>query len=498
MKRIGKILFVSGLMLLVGGNLTSCSLDPKLENSVDNELSPIRTVAELEAGINGSYSRMKSATYYGRDIIIFSESRSAYMYGDGRTGRFDNVSGFNLQAIHSYTKDTWYQIYRMISNTNRVLEAELDIQDANVAFNKGQAYVLRALGHYDVLRIYGEQYVDEKGYDALGIPYIVKFAETNAKVSRGTVKETKEAIYRDLDQGIELLKQSGKGSTLKDRINLATAYALKSRIALFFAQFDRSQYNVVVENAQLSIEESNKSNISVIPRSGFLDSYKAEGIQQNSLFELAQSGVDNNGTASLFYIYNSFSNGGSYGDVRWIGNSKSIVFDEKEEDKVIDDIRSAVVTSDYQNQLRNTGKYTSRGSNIKMVRLEEVMFNYIEATLEGAGNGDAGLALNYLNEIVGQRVLLKKADDNNDAGVAKVYTSLDKEVVRKERTRELLFEGFGFEDLVRAKGVVKNPMSATNKLLVNGEVKHDDALTAFPIPQAEINVSKIEQNQAYR
>lgn len=500
MKKMYRVLMFSSLLLIGGIGVVSCSLDPKLENNVDNKLNPIKSLAELQAGITGSYSRMLDPTYYGRDIIIFSESRTPYCYSTGKTGRFGDISGFSLQTGNAYPKETWRQIYRTISNTNRVILADLASDKGVVDFIKGQGYIIRALGHYDLLRIYGEQYVGNAGLKAKGVPYIVDFANDKAKVKRETVEDNMKKIMADLDKGISLMETSSYKSSSKSIINIAAAYAFKSRIALFFAHYDNSMYNVVGEAATAAIDKSASMAVTVVGRNGFLDTYKSEAATVNSIFEFAQSGVNNNGTNSLFNIYNLTEDRGGYGDVVWNGSSKEIIFPIVENKMNVRDIRSEIVNKDYQSVLRNTGKYTNMSSNVKMIRIEEMYFNYIEAALKGANTANRGTALKYLNEIVSQRVLLVNPAVTNDAGKPKMYDILTFDILKTERTKELMFEGFGYEDLMRWEGSVTNPRikASTNPHIKGEVVEYGNVLTAFPIPDAEINVSKIEQNQGYK
>ncbi|SHL05394.1 RagB/SusD family nutrient uptake outer membrane protein [Myroides odoratimimus] len=499
MKNIIKTFLLAGMVVMTGVSITSCSLDPEQSNYKDNEKEPIRNVDDLLAGLNGSYARMTSALYYGRDIIIFSEARSPYMYSDNRSGRFGNISGFTITPGHAYAKETWEQIYKVISNTNRVIEADV-ADDAYVQYYKGQAYIIRALAHYDLLRLYGEQYVGKSGMTALGIPYKLSFRDIDEKITRKTVKENSESIFADLNLGIEMMRKSESEvksqATQRARITLASAYGIKSRIALFFASFDSSKYDLVIESAELAITKAKERNISVMSRSGFLDAYKGDGIMSNSLFELTQFGTDNQYTNSLYNIYFKSPTEG-YGDLVWNGGDKLSFFPESEEGMLIDDIRSDIVGKDAMptKTLRNLGKYTTRTSNIRMMRIEELMLNYIEATIKGASKGKTNVALDYLNEIVSQRVTLQ---EGNNSPVAKKYTTLDFEAYKVERQRELMFEGFGYEDVMRWKGEVTNPRIKANMNISKDKVEFGDVLTAFPIPQVEINVSKIEQNQAYK
>lgn len=502
MKNIVKVFLLAGFVGLASTTFTSCSLDSLDSNTKDNTEFPISTVDELLASLNGSYARMAEETYYGRDIIAFSESRSSYMYSNDASGRFGSVSGFTVLPTHTYSADTWTQIYKVISNTNRVIEADVK-ESARVKYYKGQAYVIRAIAHYDLLRLYGEQNVNGLGLSALGVPYKTSFKDIDQSISRPSVKQNSESIFNDLDKGITMMieAESSIGGDTRVRLTSASAYGFKSRIALFFSKYDSAKFDVVVESSKKSIELALINKVSIISKNSFLDAYKGDGIMSNSLFELAQSGTDNLSTNSLFYIY-SFK---GYGDLVCMEEPVAKLFPSIEDGKIVEDIRSKIIGFDEDDEdeedLRNLGKYTVRTSNIRVMRIEEIMFNYIEATIKGASNGDKGLALDYLNEIVGQRVTLqeqKAPGKDQPSAVAKVYVALDFDSYKKERERELMFEGFAFDDAMRWGGDISNPKSKVNKLLNGGKVGFGDVWTAFPIPQSEINVSKIDQNRAYK
>lgn len=497
MKKVIRILLLSGFMAVGAVTATSCSLDPTLTNNVDNQIDPITDAATMKAALNGIFARMKAAPYYGRDVIIFSEVRNHYAYSNNRSGRFGNVSGGTLTETAAYASDTWAQIYRAISEANRLLEAELD-ETAAVKAYRGQAFVLRALAHYDLLRLYGQQYVDQQGLVGMGVPYITKFANKDTKLSRPTVKENMDAIFADLDQGINLLKES-QANISKTNLSLASSLALKSRIAIFFSHFDSGKFAVASDAASECITLATAGGIEVAGRSAFLDTYKGEGVAVNSLFELAQSGTDNLMTNSLYYIYNLTPQGVGYGPVRW--NTKTDFekfFKTVENGLEVKDIRREILGRLGDGALGNTGKYTAMTSNVKMIRIEEVMFNYIEANVEGNA-GSSALALEYLNKIVSSRIEVR-TEGSTDSFTPFTFTAADLATVyRDQRTKELMFEGFGFEDIMRWEENYSNPTSTSNVNIPGGEglIKFDSHYTAFPLPLGEMNVSKLPQNKGY-
>ncbi|MGG5505495.1 MULTISPECIES: RagB/SusD family nutrient uptake outer membrane protein [unclassified Myroides] len=476
MKRTLKKVWIFVAMASI--SLASCSLDPKLTENIDYGTTPISTVEELRANLIGTYALMARPEYYGNNVIAFSDVRSENAFSDGRSNRLGNVSSFGLTTSARYTADTWKQIYLVVSEANRAIAAELT-DNATVKSLKGQAYALRALAHFDVLRIYGQQYVDNKGLEAVGIPYITQYAAIEAKVTRPTVAANRASIYADLDKAIELLENNDSKEQVK--ISLAAAYGLKARVALFFSNWDNADLIVAKENAQKAMESTAARTL---PRFAFVSSYSADDAQSNSILELKQSGVDNSGTDSLFYVYADEENG--YGDILvnfkvedlfGADAPKEVIDEEGNKTIVANDIRADKNMIDFRyDELRNVGKYPKMASNLKLMRFEELLLIYVEADfrINNAVTADALALFNTLKK--------------NRLATFTNLTTYTLEDIRIERQKELLFEGFGFEDLMRFHLPVKN---------VYGTFNYGEDILAFPIPQSEINASGISQNAGY-
>ncbi|MBW3517723.1 RagB/SusD family nutrient uptake outer membrane protein [Flavobacterium sp. NKUCC04_CG] len=459
-----KIFYTVFSLLVLGGGLVSCSkdaLDPSLSVDRDLNVKPIETESDLRAVLTGAYETMTHFTYYGREILMFDEVRTDNAYSVGYSNRFINVSQFAVTANHVYPADTWKQIYKVINSSNLAIGADVTKGDKEAIDNyKGQAYAIRALAHFDLVKLYGQQNVDQNA-DALGVPYITKFSELDAKsYVRLTVKENRTSIYADIDKAISLMTDDTSEFT---RINKQSALGLKSRMALYFAAFFPEDYAVAKDAAAKAMEMGG----SIVSKSAFDASFGAESKQANSIFELAQSGVFNQGTNSMFYV---FSYDG-YGDVLVHPDVLDLFANP-------DDVRGGekMIAEDVDGDLRNIGKYPKMSSNLKVMRFEELLLNYAEAAFI-LNNGDAQ-ALDLINQLRAQR-----------GEVA--FTALTLEDIRTERRKELIFEGFRFDDMMRYK--MEIPTSpVTTKVIPYGDTK-----LAFPIPQNEINVTKIKQNKGY-
>ncbi|MCF4100897.1 RagB/SusD family nutrient uptake outer membrane protein [Gillisia sp. M10.2A] len=428
MKKSFKYLFTIALGLGVLSSCSEDSLDPTLQQSKDIVIS-VNTINDLQAVINGAYNRMSLTDYYGRDKIILGEVFSDNTSSNANSNRFVAEARMDLLPTSAIAETLWARLYTVIGSANIVINAE-DITGDEAEINqiKGQAYVIRALAHFDLLTFYGQQNVNGGGLSSLGVPYVTAFRDENSLFpARNTVQEVRDMAYADLTAAKGLMDDR-VGNV--EYINTYAASAIEARIANYFGDWQRSLD--AAEEVVLS------DNFSVISESAFLNSFVIDGAS-NSVFEIAASETDNEGINGLANIYQQ----GSYGDVIALPNLAAIY--EEGDVRGVSDFNPAddedpttVIGLHPNGALRNVGKYPSYApykDNISVVRYEEVVLIYAEALLETASPAEA---LTYLNMIPSNRG-------------ASAYTEATKANILLERRKELAFEGFRFHDLARTK-----------------------------------------------
>ncbi|MDP3352372.1 MAG: RagB/SusD family nutrient uptake outer membrane protein, partial [Flavobacteriaceae bacterium] len=296
------------------GVLMSCTeddLNPTLAQSKAVETS-IVDVADLNGILNGAFNRMTSVFYYGRDFIIFGEVRSDNAFANGNSNRFPIVAKMDMLNTDGYARDTWNQIYAVIASANILINQDLTKITGDEALKRnivGQAYVMRALGHFDLLKLYGQQHVT--GGNDLGIPYVFKYKGENLYPKRNTVAEVKQFIYADLDEALKYLSTTYDTNARKDFIGIQAVYALKSRVAIYFKdwQIAKTASETVINSGRYSITTS----------AGYYNMWIAKK-PSNSIFELAYSPTDNQGINGLYQIYIS----SVYGDAEALADVRTI------------------------------------------------------------------------------------------------------------------------------------------------------------------------------
>ncbi|MFV8225010.1 RagB/SusD family nutrient uptake outer membrane protein [Christiangramia aquimixticola] len=453
MKRyLNKFYFVVLLAAMVAmGSCSTEDLDPSLEQSKRSE-EAIKTVGDMEGLLKGAYNRLSATGYYGRDYLVTNEVRTINVFSNGNSGRFTTEAALMYLPNSVYI---WDNAYGVIAIANILIATDVSTLEGDQDYGRhiqGQAYTLRALAHYDLLKTYGQQYV---GGD-LGVPYIKTFKGGNDFPSRDTVDSNVNDILSDLEAGFAAMSDDYFDAS-KEFISKYTAKALEARVALQFEKWAQAR------DAAKTVIDS--GIYAIVPAGDYVASFDNDG-GANSIFEIAYSGTDNNGSNSMEFIYR----GSVYGDIQVLPNVETLYGD--------DDVRADILG--YEGDLlRNMGKYPNREANVIVIRYEEMILTYAEALFQ---LGDTAEALTWLNMIPENRG-------------ADLYTEINVDNILLENRKEFVFEGLYFWDMLRY-GMGIDKVDPLQNILES--VPFGDYRLAYPIPLTEIDAnSNVTQNPGY-
>ncbi len=490
MKRIN--IYTTAVFLTIL-TLFSCKkdyLDVPPSNSGDAN-NYLKSAADAKVAINGIMRSMLSSSYYGRNFIVYGDAKGGDLTVFSQGRGLDNLFSFNHATNSGAYGDFWSTMYTIIVQVNALIEniEKLKAEGSTENFDiyKGQAMTTRALIYFDLVRLYGEPYTENKA--ALGVPNIVTRIPINAQPRRNTVEENYTQILKDLKDAESLLSKTKSNGQL----NYYGNKALQARVYLYMG--DNA-------SALTAAEEVIKSGVySLYSNANWVGSWKKQ-FDSESIFELGVFATQGDlGNANLGAYYRA-KNAGGAAILGWFGASDNFLNLLKQDNTDVrwgtmgpDEVSTTAsprLGANYKYSggldLTGDGKSPATAVNIKVIRLSEMYLIAAEAALPT----DKTKAADYLNQIRKRAPALLPA--------TALTVTLD--MILEEKSRELFGEGHRFFDMMRL-----NRSITFNDTYIGATITHrpntiDRAFfkTILPIPQAEINANpgiKAQQNPGY-
>ncbi|MDT0674968.1 RagB/SusD family nutrient uptake outer membrane protein [Autumnicola musiva] len=438
---------------LIGIAFTSCedelNIEPAQEISTEVALSSGENVENI---LIGAYEEAGQADSYGGDIQMLSD---LYGFTNEATwrGTFTqprDVFRKNIFVDNSYVRDIWLNGYEVINQANLVVD-NIELVDEEEQDNiAGQAMFLRALTYFDLVRLYGAPYEAGQENSQPGVPLSLEGVidySGNLEIPRNSVEEVYNQILEDLNNAFEMLPASNSF--------FADKYAAKALLARVYLQQGnytgaRDAANDVIENSDHSLTDT------------YEEAFNNEVDSDEYIFAFQVTTQGGGNDLVLHYAQEDL--GGRGGDIT-VNPEFIEMFDSETDD------RSSFFYESDDNGETLTSKYTNQFANIPVIRLAEMYLIRAEANFR-LGTSIGNTPTEDIN------VIRERANAN-------LLDNVGLDEILKERELELAFEGFLIQDLQRTMRPV-------------GDLEYDDERLTFPIPQREMDVnSLLEQNPGY-
>ncbi len=509
MKVLKSIYKVMGCAILAA-SLSSCVndwLDVAPSDGTDADAA-LTSSSDLDAARTGMYKALKGngslVDYYGQQFFVYGDVHAGddYQYNNlGGSNRASFYYDMNYQTASEFTSSTsssnvaWKSPYIVIGRANRIIAAAeggalSDAAEAKATIDQyaAEAKVLRALAHFDLVRIYGKPYTEDQGA-SLGVPLVTEVLESNAKPARSTVAEVYTQVVKDLTEAIS--SNALATETKPGYVSVWGAKAILSRVYLNMGDYANA----------LSVAEDiiKNSGAALWTRDQYFKAWDASTPNESEfLFRLNVAGsTDNNDLNGI-------------GNLQQRDGYKEMVATKKFVDMLTSDPKDvrndmflpakaekevAVYGTNkvFLNKLRGQGGNLRNVTIVPIIRLSEVYLTAAECAFR---NNDKTKAVEYLNDLVKNRT-------TTVASLATVDNiTLDRILI--ERRKELIGEGQRYFDALRNNETITRYTSEADKgwhktLSKEAQSFNRDYFKAIAaIPQAEINANpNIKQNTGY-
>ncbi len=433
--------------------------------------------------LNGIYIDLNSDVLYGQSLSVemIEVMGGAYAIGTDNSvwGNYKDLSNYQYGTEYWRNRldQTWNKAYALILNCNKILENIDQNQGLFTGGNyyavKGEALALRAMLHFDMLRLFGPVYA--KDSDKKAIPYYNK--QTNSPEPILTAKEVAEKVVADLEEARILLandpvktegtlmsgSQDGTSNFMRYRalrLNYYAVEALLARVNLYMGN--------KTEAFKYATDVIKTADQGIFP---FVD---------KSLVIGSPADPDRIFSSEVLFALTNTSRSKIHKNFYDPSRLPNYVF--RMDDNLMSNIvyGGAATTGGYQDDYRYRANWIATGSNryfykysdmvangsiqntmIPMIRLGEMFLIAAESQSDNLANG-----VQYVNAL------------RRNRGVANLQT-LTPDLLKYEYIRELYGEGQLFylykrlnSDIITSSNANKNP-------------KASDLIFVVPLPDSE-------------
>ena len=525
MKKIFRITTIL-LLTIIGVSCTKLDVDPASVIAGDKVFSDENSyrafVAKLYAGlaVTGQQGPAGSA-----DIQSIDEGFSNYLrqyWGAQELSTDEAVIGWGDAGLPDFHEHSWTaannfltamynRVFFQVSQANEFLRQTTDgkLNERNVSTAtrsqitnyRAEARFLRALSYWHGLDLFGS---------------IPLFDETFLPGSQAPAQASRQEIFNFIEAEIKAIENDmvAAGTQEYGRASQAAAWMLMAKLYM----------NAEVYTGQAKYSEAltylnkiiNSGAFSLKPN--FQENFMADNHTSSELiFSIPFDGIRTKTWGGMTFLINA-SLGGSMNtrdfgmNGGWWGTrTTSAIVDLFPDVTGTIDERAIFFTTDKTKEITNISDYNSGYSAPKfinktsggadgqdgthpdtdfpMFRYADVLLMYAEAVLRGGTGGDAGTALNYVNQ------LRERAYNNTTGNITSAQLTLN--FILDERARELMWEGHRRTDLIRYNQFTENGIWPWKGNVQAGKVT-EKFRDLYPIPSTElISNPNLKQNTGY-
>ncbi len=469
MKNI-KINIVGFIMIAFASLILSSCKKEFLDLKPYTSLQPadaLKSEADVQVALRGAYASLRGVDIFGRSAPVLGDLMADNIYVSAQnSNRYVNYNQYVQIVTDGNAQGMWQQGYNCILRCNNIINSPL-AANINVNQYKGEAYAIRALMYFTLVRFYAKPYREDPA--AFGVPIVTTFDAT-LKPGRSKISEVYTLILADLAQAYNLM-------TLFTNTSQFSKYAAKGLEAkVHLTKGDMPNALIAANDV---INNSGFAAVTTLNYASYWGNPVIGTVKLETLFEVSSDAVGNLAFDALGYIYNQ----GGYGDMI-CSDDLAALYSATDVRKTVA-LQAGVRASLPSWFVKKYINIATDRDDTKILRLADI---YLIAAEASAPVNETN-AKTFLNFVATRR-------DASFTGFTSTGAALVDDIIQ-ERRKELAFEGDRFHDLNRLKRPIIRSLNYPASALT---IAYPFDKRLLPIPQVETDANptiKAQQNTGY-
>jgi Starch-binding associating with outer membrane/SusD family len=258
------------------------------------------TEADVLIALRGAYANMRAVDLYGRTVPVLGDIMADNIYQHAlNTNRYTAFNSYNFNTTDGNALGLWTSSYSAILRANQIINSSLPTS-INMDQYRGEAYSLRALCYFTLVRYFARPYTDNP--NGIGVPIVTAY-DPELKPARSTVAEVYTLILDDLNKAYTMMTKYTNSS----QFSKYAARALQAKVHLTKGDMTNAKTAAVDV-----ITNGGFSPLTTVNHGAYWTNAVIRTDKLETLYEVSADAVGNLAFDGLSYIY---SQAGNYGDL---------------------------------------------------------------------------------------------------------------------------------------------------------------------------------------
>ena len=227
-----KIILTAAVVL----SLSACKKNFEPSTAID-ENSALTNAADIETATIGTYAVLRNPAYVRSSHFLMEYPGDEIAQGQNSSDDLSRAYRYNHVVNSGHATNFWVQAYFVVGAANKIIAAIPDNASADLLRLKGENLFLRAMMHFNLVRVFGRPYTQNNG-DNPGIPILKEDLTDDQKltISRSKVSEVYTFVIADLLKAADFMNTPKANPFASKQV----ANALLARIYLYMGDNNKA------------------------------------------------------------------------------------------------------------------------------------------------------------------------------------------------------------------------------------------------------------------